>query len=158
MGYPTGEERGQYLTVDMGGTNLRVCDVILAGRDEDFQVTQSKYKLPECLRTSPANELWDYVAECVRLFLHDRHPSEDESVRLPLAFTFSYPVAQTSIKNGILQQWTKSFDVPDVVGHDVVPQLQAALERKVCQLLHLCRAIQRLILSESTRRHCSAGQ
>lgn len=140
VGYPTGEERGQYLTVDMGGTNLRVCDVILAGREEGFHITQSKYKLPETLRTAQANELWDFVAECVRLFLQDNHhPIECESVKTPLAFTFSYPVTQTSIKNGFLQQWTKSFSVSGVEGQDVVPQLQAAFDRKVCQLSHLFR-------------------
>lgn len=140
IGYPTGEERGQYLTVDMGGTNLRVCDVILAGREEGFHVTQSKYKMPETLRAAQANELWDFVAECVRLFIQENHhPAECESARVPLAFTFSYPVTQTSIKNGILQQWTKSFDVSDVVGHDVVPQLQEAFERKVCPVFHICR-------------------
>lgn len=140
VGYPTGEERGQYLTVDMGGTHLRVCDVILSGREEGFHRTQSKYKLPETLRTAQANELWDYVAECVRLFLGDNHhPDDCESVRVPLAFTFSYPVTQTSIKNGVLQQWTKSFSVSGVVGHDVVPQLQAAFDRKVRPLLQHCR-------------------
>ena len=132
MGYPTGEERGQYLTLDMGGTHLRVCDVVLAGRNESVQLNQSKYKIPDNLQNAQADELWDYVAECLRLFLLDRHPGEEEPIKIPLAFTFSYPVTQNSIRDGILQQWTKSLQVPDVVGKDVVTQLQAALERKVC--------------------------
>lgn len=132
MGYPTGEERGQYLTLDMGGTNLRVCDVVLCGREEEFQITQSKYKLPEKLRNCSADDLWDYTAECLRIFLRDHRLPPQPSERLALAFTFSYPVTQNSVKDGILQHWTKCFNVKGVEGHAVVPQLQAALERKVC--------------------------
>lgn len=132
MGFPTGEERGQYLTLDMGGTHLRVCDVILAGRNEHVQTSQAKFKIPGDLQNAEADDLWDYVAECLRLFLQDRHPCEEEPVKLPLAFTFSYPVTQNSIRDGILQQWTKSLNVPGVVGQNVVTQLQAAFERKVC--------------------------
>lgn len=128
MGFPTGEERGRYISLDFGGTNIRVCDVTLNGRSEPFQITQEKYKLPNEIRTSSAEQLWDYVADRVNEFLEEHYPEGQE--RLPLAFTFSYPVTQTSIRDGILQRWTKSFDVSGVVGQDVVGQLQQALDRK----------------------------
>lgn len=132
MGFPTGQERGRYLTVDFGGTNLRVCNTRLSGREEDFQVTQEKYKLPGDVITETADQLWDFVAECVDKFLH-KHSEELECQapgKLPLAFTFSYPVTQTSIKRGVLQNWTKAINVSGVVGNDVVYQFQAALDRK----------------------------
>ena len=44
FGWPTGHEKGAYLAVDLGGTNLRVCHVELEG-DGKFEVTQTKYKL-----------------------------------------------------------------------------------------------------------------
>lgn len=44
FGWPTGKEKGPYLAVDLGGTNLRVCHVELQG-DGHFEVTQSKYRL-----------------------------------------------------------------------------------------------------------------
>lgn len=138
MGYPTGKEQGQYLVVDLGGTKLRVCDVFLAGRDEGYQITQEKYDLPLNLRTDPADHLWKYIADCVSLFIHQHHNAGQTSKKLPLAFTFSYPVTQTSISDGVLQHWTNSFDVPGVEGHDVVPQLQAALDRKVSTKLLIC--------------------
>lgn len=44
FGWPTGQEKGSYLAVDLGGTNLRVCHVELEG-DGKFEVTQTKYRL-----------------------------------------------------------------------------------------------------------------
>lgn len=132
MGFPTGHERGRYLTIDFGGTNLRVCNTVLLGREQDAQVTQEKYKLPGVHRDS-ADQLWDFVAECVTRFLreHSEDLEDTDSKKLPLAFTFSYPVTQTSICSGILQKWSKSLHIPGVEGHEIVSQLQTALDRKV---------------------------
>jgi hexokinase len=44
FGWPTGKEKGSYLAVDLGGTNLRVCHVELEGEGR-FEVTQTKYRL-----------------------------------------------------------------------------------------------------------------
>jgi len=44
--YPKGQEKGEYLAVDLGGTNLRVCLVTLQGEGK-FTVTQTKYRLTE---------------------------------------------------------------------------------------------------------------
>jgi len=47
-----------------------------------------------------------------------------------LGFTFSYPCDQNAINHGVLQRWTKGFDVKGVEGHDVVPMFEAALQKK----------------------------
>jgi hexokinase len=44
--YPEGTEVGEYLALDLGGTNLRVCLVTLLGEGK-FEVTQTKYRLTE---------------------------------------------------------------------------------------------------------------
>ena len=44
IGWPTGAEKGAYLAVDLGGTNLRVCHVELEG-DGKFEITQTKYRM-----------------------------------------------------------------------------------------------------------------
>lgn len=159
IGYPSGQEEGRYLTLDMGGTCLRVCDVTLAGRETDFRVIQAKCKMPDHLKTATADELWDFIAERLLLFIREHNLVGDTSRKLPLAWTFSYPVTQESINNGILQRWTKSLDVPGVVGCDVVPQLQAAFQRKV-RLPPICRIgrCSRLIVPASARRYRSVGQ
>jgi hexokinase len=45
MGFPDGTESGAFLALDMGGTNLRVCEVVLIKESRKFDMIQSKYKL-----------------------------------------------------------------------------------------------------------------
>jgi hexokinase len=132
MGYPTGHEKGRILTIDMGGTNIRVCDVHLSTAKRDFEQTQKKYKLPEELKTATSERLWEWVADRVQDFLNE-HDSQKEE-KIPLAFTFSFPVDQKSIRSGILQHWTKNFSVTGVEGQDVSEQLEAAFNQKVSPL------------------------
>ena len=45
MGFPDGTESGTYLALDMGGTNLRVCEVVLMNEGRKFDMIQSKYRM-----------------------------------------------------------------------------------------------------------------
>ena len=130
MGYPTGDEQGTFLALDMGGTNLRVCEILLPEEKGEFDIIQSKYKMPEELKTGNAEELWEYVADCLQQFI-EYHHEDEELPSLPLGFTFSYPATQDYIDHGVLQRWTKRFDIDGVEGHDVVPQFEAALKKRV---------------------------
>ena len=47
MAFPDGHETGRYLALDMGGTNLRVCEVTLTEEKGEFEIIQSKYRMPE---------------------------------------------------------------------------------------------------------------
>lgn len=129
MAFPDGYETGSYLALDMGGTNLRVCEVTLTEAKGEFEIIQSKYRMPEELKTGSAEELWAYVADCLQQFIEYHHEGE-ELDHMPLGFTFSYPVTQAAIDHGTLQRWTKGFDIDGVEGHDVVPQFQKALEEQ----------------------------
>lgn len=124
MEYPTGEETGDYLAMDMGGTNLRVVMVHLHGKGR-LETEQSFYRLPDGIRTvQDRNVLFEFMAECLDKFLTEKHPSGiPENKTFPLGFTFSYPATQRRIDSGILQRWTKGFDIPGVEGEDVVPLL-----------------------------------
>ena len=130
MGFPTGYETGTFLALDMGGTNLRVCEISLPEEKGEFDITQSKYRMPEELKTGTAQELWDYVADCLQQFVEYHHEGE-ELGQLPLGFTFSYPASQDYIDHGVLQRWTKGFDIDGVEGKDVVPPFEAALAERV---------------------------
>lgn len=131
MAFPDGYEQGTFLALDMGGTNLRVCEIILTDEKGEFDIIQSKYRMPEELKTGTADELWEYIADCLKQFIEYHH--EDENLaHLPLGFTFSYPATQDYIDHGVLQRWTKGFDISGVEGQDVVPQFQKALEARVC--------------------------
>jgi hexokinase len=95
FGWPTGEEKGDYLAVDLGGTNLRVCLVTIQGEGK-FEITQSKYRLTEEQKQDDGQKLFDFCAECLRTFI-DTSLAENGGIhlqpgqKLPLGFTFSYP-------------------------------------------------------------------
>lgn len=80
FGFPTGRENGQFLTVDLGGTNLRVCWITLKGHDQETDVLQDTYKVPDHIKTASADELWGLIADSLKDFLekHDLQGTEDE--------------------------------------------------------------------------------
>jgi hexokinase len=75
-----------------GGTNLRVCLVTLQGNGK-YEITQSKYRLTEEQKQEDGQKLFDFCAECLKLFIDSNmgdwlasHTKNDE---LPLGFTVS---------------------------------------------------------------------
>jgi hexokinase len=132
MGFPDGYETGTYLALDMGGTNLRVCEIILLEEKGEFDIIQSKYRMPDELKTGESEELWEYIADCIQQFIEYHHEVEDlqQLDKIPLGFTFSFPATQTYIDNGVLQRWTKGFDIKGVEGKDVAPMFEAAIARR----------------------------
>ncbi|KAF2402176.1 hypothetical protein EJ06DRAFT_554859 [Trichodelitschia bisporula] len=129
MSFPTGHETGVFLAIDMGGTNLRVCEITLPEAKGEFEIVQSKYRMPEELKTGTGEELWAYIGDCLKSFIEEQHPGEMLE-KLPLGFTFSYPATQEYINHGVLQRWTKGFDIKGVEGTDVIPPFEAALEER----------------------------
>ncbi|EER35675.1 hexokinase [Candida tropicalis MYA-3404] len=127
MEYPTGKETGNYLAIDLGGTNLRVVLVKLGG-NRDFDTTQSKFALPSHMRTATKDELWDFIAKCLKQVVDEVFP-EGVTQPIPLGFTFSYPASQDRINEGVLQRWTKGWAIDGIEGHDVVPMLQSAVKK-----------------------------
>lgn len=137
MELPHGDEKGTFFTMDMGGTNFRVCKVTLNGTAGKYDIVQMDNKMPKPLKSGTAEQLWHYIADCLQQFVDGYSISEKELAETPLAFTFSYPVTQTSISNGILQRWTKGFDIKGVEGTDVVVELQKVLKERVSLRLPL---------------------
>ncbi|KPM34409.1 Hexokinase [Neonectria ditissima] len=130
MAYPDGYETGTYLALDMGGTNLRVCEITLTDEKSEFDIIQSKYRMPEELKSATSEELWDYIADCLYQFIETHHGDCANVEKLPLGFTFSYPATQNYIDEGILQRWTKGFDIDGVEGKNVAPMFLEALARR----------------------------
>lgn len=129
---PTGRETGEFLTVDLGGTNIRVCWVELlghSGQEDKTKVRQHQYQIEEELKTGDAEQLWDYVAESIEAFIKEEGLTDKKEILL--GFTFSYPATQERINHGVLQTWTKGFDVKGVEGENVVAQLEDAMKKKV---------------------------
>jgi len=81
------------------------------------------------MRSGTGDELFGYVAQCLVQFLNDNRDLIKHKSIQHLGFTFSYPCEQTAINNGVLQRWTKGFNVKGVEGHDIVPLFEAALRK-----------------------------
>lgn len=122
---PNGSESGDFLALDLGGTNFRVLLVqILNGK---VHMESDVFPLNQTLMQSDAVTLFDYIADCISLFVKKK---EIKGKTLPLGFTFSFPVQQHSLVSGDLIRWTKGFSADGVEGKDVVLLLKEALERK----------------------------
>ncbi|PCH36956.1 hexokinase [Wolfiporia cocos MD-104 SS10] len=130
FGWPTGKEQGNYLAIDLGGTNLRVCLVTLQGEGK-FEITQSKYRLTEEQKQEDGQQLFDFCAECLKAFIDSNIEGGDieKGAILPLGFTFSYPCNQNRIDHGELIRWTKGFGAPNTEGHDVVTMFRKSLDK-----------------------------
>lgn len=125
---PTGEERGVYIALDIGGTNFRILELELKGRGR-FKISRvKKFVLGKRYIKGAAEQFFDFIAGCIKAFIEDRAKiaQEERSV----GFTFSFPVEQTGIASGTLLRWTKGFNVKGVIGQDVVRLLDEALARK----------------------------
>ncbi|KAJ1675618.1 hypothetical protein EV182_000913 [Spiromyces aspiralis] len=124
---PTGRESGSFFAIDLGGTNLRILRVTLKGNSQ-VDIEPQKYTLSEEAKSGP---LFDFVAEKIGAFLDERGllPAKDDPP-IPMGFTFSYPVNQTSLTAGTLMHWTKGITAPNCVGRDVVRLLHDSLLRR----------------------------
>jgi hexokinase len=126
-GRPDGMETGRYLAIDLGGTNLRVCQVDLVGNGK-VAIQQQKYNVPESLKVGEMRNLCDFIADSIDAFLTEHNT--DTSDTLQLGFTFSFPVNLTSINRGNLMQWTKGFSCTGAIGKDPALMLQDSFRRK----------------------------
>ena len=123
---PDGTEEGTYLALDLGGTNFRVILLELAGGKflrEEFKF----YHISDEARLGCGISLFDYLAECVNDFMVLKNIPINAKV--PMGFTFSFPMKQHSLHSAELVTWTKSFNCPSVVGCDVVQLLQSSLRK-----------------------------
>uniref|UniRef100_A0A2C9TZQ4 Phosphotransferase n=1 Tax=Manihot esculenta TaxID=3983 RepID=A0A2C9TZQ4_MANES len=129
---PSGNEKGLFYALDLGGTNFRVLRVQLGGKEERVVATEfEQVSIPQELMFGTSEELFDFIASGLANFAQ----KEGGKFHLPdgrireIGFTFSFPVKQTSIDSGILIKWTKGFAVSGTAGRDVVACLNEAMER-----------------------------
>lgn len=128
VGPPRGTEKGRYLVLDLGGTNIRALAVDLDGKGNTNISAISRFVIPQEMMCGTGDKLFDYIADCVKLFFEKHCIGRQQTY--DLAFTFSFPVEQCSLVSGKLIGWTKKFTASGVVGEDVVVLLSEALQRK----------------------------
>jgi len=128
----TGEEKGDFFALDLGGTNFRVLRLTLEGGGSVGPVKQGKYNIPDSIKQGTGEQLFGFIADAVATFLARECGGNPTGV---LGFTFSFPVEQTALNSGKLLVWNKGFSASDVVGRDVVSLLQAQLEERGIELV-----------------------
>ena len=107
-------ERG--VVVELGGTRLRVFR-FEGGRYEGLEEV-----VPEHLKSSHAEELFDFMASLVGLVCKDLAPGESMDLRLVFSFALS---------KGRLKRWAKGWAVSGVEGEDVAKLMDEALRRSL---------------------------
>jgi len=115
---PTGDETGQFLAIDVGGTNLRVAFIELLGDGEDYATSkrpersrdaikhaqrprvrrtlEKAWPIGEHLKIDSTEDLFAWIGDCIAEVVGDRfspdvcrEPVPDE---LDMGITFSFPM------------------------------------------------------------------
>uniref|UniRef100_A0A0N5AW15 Phosphotransferase n=1 Tax=Syphacia muris TaxID=451379 RepID=A0A0N5AW15_9BILA len=123
---PNGTETGNFLALDLGGTNFRVLLIELRGHEASM-ISQI-YRVPESVMRGTGTGLFDHIAECMSKFMNDNHI--DRKKRLPLGFTFSFACQQEGLTKAKLIKWSKGFCASGVENKDVVTMLREACQRR----------------------------
>ncbi|XP_060621596.2 hexokinase-3 [Anolis sagrei] len=124
---PDGTEKGDFLALDLGGTNFRVLMVQVRSKEEGgVHMISEVYTVPPDIAQSNAEKLFGHIVNCMVDF-HNKHNILGRG--LPLGFTFSFPCNQVSLDKGILLRWTKGFSAQGCVGEDAVGLLKEAMQR-----------------------------
>ena len=129
---PTGNEVGKFLTVDLGGTNLRVGLVELLGSGR-FEIRKEACAIPDDLKSANnGRKIFAFIAERIESFL--QKPEIEAQLPLQLGFTFSFPVEQKSLAHGKILGWSKEIVADDVIGLDAVEFLQEELHARELEI------------------------
>ncbi|XP_006870843.1 PREDICTED: hexokinase-2 [Chrysochloris asiatica] len=125
---PDGTEKGDFLALDLGGTNFRVLLVrVRNGKRRGVEMHNKIYSIPQEIMHGTGDELFDHIVQCIADFLEYMGM---KGVSLPLGFTFSFPCQQNKLDESILLKWTKGFKVSGCEGEDVVTLLKEAIHRR----------------------------
>ncbi|KAF1769587.1 hypothetical protein GCK72_001404 [Caenorhabditis remanei] len=123
---PNGTEKGDFLALDLGGTNFRVLHIKLEGKET--KMTGKIFRVPESIMRGTGEALFDHIADCMAKFMEENNLKD--APKLPLGFTFSFPCEQDGLTKGKLVTWTKGFKASGVEGADVVTMLRDACHRR----------------------------
>ncbi|NWS81720.1 HXK3 protein, partial [Toxostoma redivivum] len=122
---PDGTERGDFLALDLGGTNFRV--LVVRVTEEGISMASEIYVIPVSIMQGTGEALFDHIIDCIIDFQMKQNLVTQ---MLPLGFTFSFPCQQVGLDKALLLTWTKGFSASGCVGKDVVQLLRDAAQRK----------------------------
>ncbi|KAI8972300.1 hypothetical protein BDB01DRAFT_839494 [Pilobolus umbonatus] len=131
---PTGEEQGTFLSMDLGGTHLRIAAVELKGQGKTEVRELKKSPSPE-LKTGEGEVFFDWIADAVQeiiaresLLFNEQQRNGKETISLGVCWSF--PVDQTGVASGTVLRMGKGFILKNVEGKDLAELFHAAFRRK----------------------------
>ena len=110
---PTGQEQGRYLALDVGGSTLRLAVVELNGREQSNPINIQRMTvapITQRIRSLDSGDFFDWVAQQIESTVRQessRSTLTDEA--WSLGITWSFPVEQTSPRNGNIRAMGKGF-------------------------------------------------
>jgi len=156
---PTGNERGKFIALDLGGTNFRILALKLRGNGRTLPPHVMKFALQKRQITGTGDDLFDFIAGCIKAFMKRQNIQLFEECEL--GFTFSFPVRQTALASGQLVCWTKGFSAKGVVGKDVVGLLRRALIKRALRNVKIIAltndTVGTLVAGSYSDRRCDVG-
>ncbi|KZF22847.1 actin-like ATPase domain-containing protein [Xylona heveae TC161] len=135
---PTGREHGTFLTIDVGGSNLRVALVELSGKKEQSPVRivrVESWQIDHVVRSLPGHVFFDWMASKVGEMLAKDGDRFGRGSGSPLrtGISWSFPLDQISLCCGLLNTMGKGFLAAEgLIGQDLGELIsQACLHRNV---------------------------
>lgn len=129
LGMPKGDERGTYIALDFGGTNVRASRIRLLGNhcfivEKKISQPLKREGIYDYLSAhTTAEELFDFIAGLVG-------EAAGSCRNCYLGHTFSFGVEQKDVQDGRLIQWSKEISVSGAEGKLVNDMLTQALIRR----------------------------
>nr|XP_051711614.1 hexokinase-2-like [Oryctolagus cuniculus] len=124
---PDGTEKGDFLALDLGGTNFQVLLVRVWNGKWHGEEMPKIYCIPQEVMRSTGEELFDRIVQSIAGLLE--YMGTEGGVSLPLGFTYSFACQQSSLDESILLKWTTGFQASSCEGEDGVSLLKDASRR-----------------------------
>ncbi|EEP76786.1 conserved hypothetical protein [Uncinocarpus reesii 1704] len=130
---PSGNEKGTYLALDVGGSTLRVALVELLGKNGEMKILRiASSHINEDVKALMGKAFFDWMAGKIEEML--QNGTEDhgkDSSPLPMGLSWSFPIEQTSIRSGNVIAMGKGFRCSDgTVGDDLRELIMEACQKR----------------------------
>ena len=131
---PDGKETGTYISLDVGGSTLRIALVALHGRDRQDPMAikhMKSSKIDEQIRRLPGTEFFDWMASKIEAMLAEGKSVCAQDKTLPIGLAWSFPIEQTSHRSGKVQGMGKGFACAETtLGMDLSGLIETACAKR----------------------------
>ncbi|RKF58683.1 Hexokinase-1 [Erysiphe neolycopersici] len=111
---PTGNESGKFIAVDLGGSTLRVAFIQLSGSDiyrpESEILSLKAFKITPEVKNLSGHSFFNWMAARIEETLRKQ---DVPNTILHMGVSWSFPLEQTSHRNGLLMKMGKGFSAAD---------------------------------------------